>query len=165
MTRSKDPFQIPKAGLEIAPVAGLASINLNGSVGAVSAGEFLGESTLGGMLVYAIYQALLTGLRTEAMRRRGQINRATHIQLVAQTVWVSVKEGAAVSALLAVVLLVFPWMAFPLSVLGLVGTGKATIDLFDAFWYGLSEAQRQELRTLACHAGIALGRIRPALQS
>jgi len=61
MTRSKDPFQIPIAGLEIAPVAGLASINVNGSVGAVPAGEFLGESTLGGMVVYAIYQALLTG--------------------------------------------------------------------------------------------------------
>ena len=161
--RSKDPFQIPKAGLEIAPAAGLASINVNGSVGAVPAGEFLGESTLGGMLVYAIYQALLTGLRTEAMRRRGQINRATQIQLVAQTVWASVKEGAAVSAVLAVVLLVFPWMAFPLSVLGLVGTGKATIDLFDAFWDGLSDDQRQELRTLAFHAGVLLGRIHPPL--
>jgi len=160
VTRSKDPFQIPKAGLEIAPVAGLASINVNGSVGAVPAGEFLGESTLGGMVVYAIYQALLTGLRTEAMRRRGQISRATQIQLVAQTVWASVKEGAAVSAVLAVVLLVFPWMAFPLSVLGLVGTGKATIDLFDAFWDGLSDDQRQELRTLAFDAGIALGRLK-----
>jgi hypothetical protein len=165
MTRSKDPFQIPKAGLEIAPVAGLASINVNGSVGAVPAGEFLGESTLGGMVVYAIYQALLTGLRTEAMRRRSQISRATQIQLVAQTVWASVKEGAAVSAVLAVVLLVFPWMAFPLSILGFVGTGKATIDLFDGFWDGLSDAQRQELRTLAFDAGIALGRFKPALQS
>ena len=163
MTRSKDPFQIPKAGLEIAPAAGLASINVNGSVGAVPAGEFLGESTLGGMVVYAIYQALLTGLRTEAMRRRGQINRATQIQLVAQTVWASVKEGAAVSAVLAVVLLVFPWMAFPLSILGLVGTGKATIDLFDACWDGLSDDQRQELGTLAFHAGVLLGRIHPPL--
>ena len=67
------------------------------------------------MVIYAIYQALLTGLRTEAMRRRGQINRAIQIQLVAQTVWASVKEGAAVSAVLAVVLLVFPWMAFTIS--------------------------------------------------
>jgi hypothetical protein len=165
VTRSKDPYQIPKAGLEIAPIAGLASINVNGSVGAVPAGEFLGESTLGGMVVYAIYQALLTGLRTEAMRRRGELDRATQIQLVAQTVWTSVKEGAAVSAVLAVVLLVFPWMAFPLSVLGLVGTGKATIDLFDAFWDGLSEAQRQELRTLAFDAGIALGRFKPSLHN
>ena len=148
---------------KIATVAGLASINVNGSVGAVPAGEFLGESTLGGMVVCAIYQALLTGLRTEAMRRRGELNRATQIQLVAQTVWASVKEGAAVSAVLAVVLLIFPWMALPLSVLGLVGTGKATIDLFDVFWDGLSDAQRQELRTLAFDAGTALGRMRPLL--
>ena len=163
--RSKDPFQIPRAGFEVAPLAGLASINVNGSVGPVPATEFLGESTLGGMAVYAIYQALLTGLRTEAMRRRGELSRTTQIQLVAQTVWASVKEGAAVSAVLAVVLLVFPWMAFPLSLLGLVGTGKATMDLFDAFWDGLSADQRQELRTLAFDAGIALGRFRPALQS
>lgn len=44
MTRSKDPFQIPKAGLEIAPVAGLASINVNGSASAVLVAELLGES-------------------------------------------------------------------------------------------------------------------------
>jgi hypothetical protein len=97
------------------------------------------------------------------MRRRSQISRATQIQLVAQTVWASVKEGAAVSAVLAVVLLVFPWMAFPLSILGFVGTGKATIDLFDAFWDGLSDAQRQEVRTLAFDAGMTLARIRPSL--
>ena len=52
------------------------------------------------------------------------------------------KEGAAVSAVLAVVLLAFPWMAFPLSVLGLVGTGKATMDLFDAFWDELRHKSR-----------------------
>ena len=71
--RSKDPFQIPKAGLEVAPLAGLASINVNGSVGPVSGTEFVGESTLGGVLIYAIYQALLTALRTEAMRQRGAL--------------------------------------------------------------------------------------------
>ena len=49
MARTQDPFQIPKAGLEIAPIAGLASINVNGSVGPVPATEFVGESTLGGM--------------------------------------------------------------------------------------------------------------------
>ena len=163
--RSQDPFQIPRVGLEVAPLAGLASINVNGSVGPVPATEFLSESTLGGMAVYAIYQALLTGLRTEAMRQRGELSRSTQIKLVAQTVWASVKEGAAVSAVLAVVLLVFPWMAFPLSVLGLVGTGKATMDLFDAFWDGLTEAQKQELRTLAFDAGIAVGQLRPKLQN
>jgi hypothetical protein len=49
MGRIQDPFQIPRAGLEIAPVAGLASINVNGSVGPVPATEFVGELTLGGL--------------------------------------------------------------------------------------------------------------------
>lgn len=112
------------------------------------------------MVVYAIYQELLTGLRTEAMRRREELDRATQIQLVAQTVWESVKEGAAVSAVLAFVLLLFPWMAFPLSLLGLVGTGKATIDLFDAFWDGLSADQREELKQYALNAGLQLSEFR-----
>jgi hypothetical protein len=165
MARSRDPFQIPKAGFEIAPVAGLASINVRGSIGPVAAPEFIGESTLGGMVFYAIYQALITGLRTEAIRRSGGMDRATQIQLVAQMVRASVKEGAAVSAVLAVVLLVFPWKAFPLSSLGLVGTGKATMDFFDAFWDGLTDTQPPELRTLVFDAGIALRKIRPLLQA
>ena len=62
--RSQDPFQIPRAGFEVAPLAGLASINVNGSVGPVPATEFLMNPPL------AVWrstpsQALLTGLRTE----------------------------------------------------------------------------------------------------
>ena len=159
MSRSRDPFQIPKAGLEVAPLAGLASINVNGSVGPVSGTVFVSESTLGGVLVYAIYQALLTALRTEAMRQRGLIDRPTQIRLVADTVWASVKEGAAVSAVLGVLLLVFPWMAFPLSVLGIFGAGKASMDLVDAFWDGLTEEQQSEVRYLAYEAGVNLSQI------
>ena len=60
MARTQDPFQIPKAGLEIAPVAGLASINVNGSVGPVPAAEFVGESTLG--LLGGISLAIVLGI-------------------------------------------------------------------------------------------------------
>ena len=165
MGRSRDPYQIPKAGVEIAPLAGLASVNINRSVGPVPSTEFVGESTLGGILVYAIYQALLTGLRTEAMRKRGALDRQTQIRLVAESVWASAKEGAAVSAVLGVVLVVFPWMAFPLSVLGVFGAGKATMDLVDAFWDGLIEEQQSEVRSLAYEAGVNLSQIfqtRPA---
>ena len=56
MTRERDPYRIPRAGWEIAPTAGLASIDLNGNHGALTGGEFVGESTVGGMLVYAIYR-------------------------------------------------------------------------------------------------------------
>jgi hypothetical protein len=159
MTRARDPFRIPEAGLEMAPLAGLASIDLNANGGSFSGGEFVTESTLGGVVVYAIYQALLTGLRTEALRKRGEIDRATQIQAIANTVWESVKQGAAVSAVLAVVLLVFPWLTLPLSLLGLVGMGKASLDLFHAFWDGLSDEQRAELQRAAHEADLNLGQL------
>jgi hypothetical protein len=107
----------------------------------------------------AIYQALLTGLRTEVLRRRGEIDRATQVQTIAGSVWESVKQGAAVSIVLGVVLLVFPWLSLPLTLLGFVGMGKASLDLFHAFWDGLSEEQRAELHRAAYEAGVDLRRM------
>ena len=156
MARERDPYRIPRAGWEIAPTAGLASIDLNGNHGALTGGEFIGESTVGGMLVFAIYQALLTGLRTEAMRKRGEIDRSTQVQAVLASVWETTKQGAAVSAVLSVVLLVFPWLGFPLSLIGMVGLGKASVDLVHAFWDGLSEEQRSDLDCAAFEAGMNL---------
>ena len=158
MSRDHDPFRIPQAGIEAAPLAGLASIDVNLNGGSLNGAEFISESTLGGVVVYAAYQALLTGLRTEALRRRGAITRAVQIQMISSTVWASVQQGAAVSLVLAVVLLVFPWLGFPLSVLGLVGMGKASLDLFHAFWDGLDELQRVELLAAAMEAGVNLRR-------
>ncbi len=169
MARERDPYRIPRAGWEIAPTAGLASIDLNGNHGALTGGEFIGESTVGGMLVFAIYQALLTGLRTEAMRKRGEIDRSTQVQAIVASVWETTKQGAAVSAVLSVVLLVFPWLGFPLSLVGMVGLGKASIDLVHAFWDGLSEEQRSDLHRAAFDAGVSLSQLlggaAPASQS
>jgi len=158
MSRDRGPFRIPQAGIEVALLAGLASIDINANGGSFAGGEFVTESTLGGVVVYAIYQALLTGLRTEALRKRGAINRAVQIQMLATTVWESVKQGAAVRLVLGVVLLVFPWLTFPLSVLGLVGMGKASLGLFHAFWDGIDELQRAELLAAAMEAGVNLRR-------
>ncbi len=159
MSRERDPYRIPRAGWEIAPTAGLASIDLNGNHGALTGGEFIGESTVGGMVVFAIYQALLTGLRTEAMRKRGEIDRSTQVQAIVASVWETTKQGAAVSAVLSVVLLVFPWLGFPLSLVGIVGLGKASIDLVHAFWDGLSEEQRSDLHRAAFDAGVSLSQL------
>ena len=156
MTRDRDPFRIPQAGLEAVPAAGLATIDLNLNGGRISAGEFVIESTAGGVVIYAIYQALLTALRTEALRKRGKIDRAVQVQMIATTVWKSVKQGAAASLVLAVVLLLFPWLSLPLSLLGLVGMGKASLDLFHAFWDGLDATQQAELLAAAHDAGINL---------
>ncbi len=90
------------------------------------------------------------------MRQRGEIDRATQVQTIVATVWESVKQGAAVSVVLAVVLLVFPWLNLPLTLLGFVGMGKASLDLFHAFWDGLSAEQQQELQQAAFSAGVDL---------
>jgi len=158
MTRERDPFRIPRAGVEVAPLAGLASIDI-GRPGTVGGHEFLAESTLGAVAIYAIYQALLTTLRSEAMVRRGEIRRSQQAALVARTVWQAVQQGAAVGLVLGLLLLVFPWLSLPFSVLGAVGAGKASLDLFHAFWDGLSAEQRGELHEAAYRAGMNLGRL------
>jgi len=40
-----------------------------------------------------------------------------------------------------------------------VGAGKASLDLFHAFWDGLDESQRAELHDAAYRAGMNLGRL------
>ena len=158
MTRERDPYRIPRAGVEAAPLAGLASVEL-GAPGSTAGGEFLAESTLGAVVVYALYQALLSSLRTEAMVRRGELSRPEQLQLVTATVWRSVQQGAAVGLVRGLVLLVCPWLSLPLTVLGAVGAGKASLDLFHAFWDGLSPAQQAELHETAHRAGVNLGRL------
>ena len=159
MTRQRDPFRIPQAGIEVAPLAGLAAIDLNFNGYSASGGEYLVESSLGGVAVYAVYQTLLTALRTEALRKRGRITRTVQVRMISTTVWEATKQGAAVSLALGVVLLVFPWLSMPLAVLGLVGMGKASLDLFHAFWDGLDELQRAELLAASLQAGVNLRRL------
>ena len=156
MSREHDPFRIPRAGWEAAPLAGLASIDLNRNGGAFTGGELFSESTVGGVVLYAAYQALLTALRTEALRKRGELDRLTQVRLVLATSLESAKSGVAVGAILSVVLLVFPWLTLPLTLLGVVGTAKASLDLFHAFWDGLDEHQKLEVTVAAHEAGVNL---------
>ena len=156
MTREHDPFRIPRAGWEVAPLAGLASVDLNHNGGAFSGGEFFSESTVGGVVLYAAYQALLSALRTEALRKRGEINRITQVRLVLSTSLESAKTGVAVGAVLSVVLLVFPWLTTPLAVMGALGSAKASLDLFHAFWDGLDDGQKLQVTIAAHEAGVSL---------
>jgi hypothetical protein len=142
MTREHDPFRIPRAGWEAAPLAGLASVDLNRNGGAFSGGEFISESTVG----------------TEALRKRGEIDRLTQIRLVLGTSLESARTGVAVGAVLSVVLLVFPWLAAPMAVMGVLGSAKASLDLFHAFWDGLDGEQKLAVTIAAHEAGVNLRR-------
>jgi hypothetical protein len=78
---------------------------------------------------------------------------------VIATIWRSVQQGAAVGLVLGLLLLVVPWLSLPLTVLGAVGAGKASLDLFHAFWDGLSPEQQADLLDAAHRAGVNLGRL------
>jgi hypothetical protein len=159
MTRERDPFQIPRAGLEAAPLVGLAALKISGPRSALSPRQLLTESTVAGMVVYGVYQALLSGLRSEGLVRRGVLTRPAQVRLILATVWEAMKEGTAVGLVLSLVVLVCPWLALPLSVMGAVGLGKASVDLFHAFWDGLSASQQRHLHAAAYEAGVNLNRL------
>jgi len=95
MARELDPFRIPRAGLETIPLAGLATLPLLGGQANLGPRQLISEATLAGVLVYAAYQTLLSGLRTEAMVRRGELGRAGQVALIGRSVWASMKEGTA----------------------------------------------------------------------
>lgn len=159
MTRERDPFQIPRAGLEAAPLAGLAGLRVTTPQPALPPRQLVTEATLAGVLVYAGYQALLTGLRSEGLVRRGALTRTAQVKLILSTVWEAMKEGTAVGLVLSLVLLVCPWLSMPLTLMGAVGLGKASLDLFHAFWDGLSEEQKRQLHAAAYDAGVNLNRL------
>ncbi len=159
MGRDRDPDRIPRAGFELAPLAGLTSLPLSGGPSPLGTGRMLSEATLGAVLVYAVYQALLTGLRTEAMVRRAELSRASQVRLIGSSVWGSIQDGAAIGLALSLLLLVFPWLSLPLGILSVVGLGKASLDLFHAFWDGLDDHQKSELHEAAYAAGVNLHRL------
>lgn len=160
MSRDRDPFQMPRVGLEMAPLAGLVSIRLPaGPAAALNNGRLLSESTMGAVVVFGVYQALLSALRCEALVRRGALDRRAQLRIVSQTAWAAMQQGAALGLVLSLVLLVLPWLSLPLGLLSVVGVGRASLDLAHAFWDGLSPLQRSELHQAAYAAGVSLHRL------
>lgn len=159
MSRDRDPFLMPRAGLEMAPLAALVSIPLPGPTATFDSGRLLSESTLGAVVVYGVYQALLSALRTEALVRRGALDRRAQVRIVCHTAGAAMQQGAAIGLVLALVLLVLPWLSLPLGLLSVVGVGRASLDLAQAFWDGLSPLQRSELHRAAYAAGVSLNRL------
>lgn len=150
---------MPRAGLEMAPLAGLVSIPLPGPPAPLHSGRLLSESTLGAVVVFGIYQALLSALRCEALVRRGELDRRDQLRIVRDTAWTAMQQGAAFGLVLSMLLLVLPWLSVPLGVLSVVGVGRASLDLAHAFWDGLSLQQRAELHRAAYAAGVSLHRL------
>lgn len=146
---------MPRAGVELAPLAAAWCQPISARAPLTR----LGQTGLAAVVVFGGYQLLLSALRSETLRRRGVIDRREQIALVRDSVLESLPQGAAMSAALGLVILLFPWLAAPLSLLGLVGVGKASLDLFHAVWDGLDGDQQRDLLQAAHSAGVNLRRL------
>lgn len=157
-----DPkFVIPQPGIEVIPVATLASIDLNASGAEAGFLETTGELTIGGVLVYSAYQAILTTLKSEAARKEGLISRAEQIKLVASTALEAGKNSAFTMILCSAIVAFMPWLAWPLSVLGVVGGSIMGVRIFQTFYDQLDPEQQAELRTAAENAKVKIQGIFP----
>ncbi|MFN9545802.1 MAG: hypothetical protein ACK6AD_01835 [Cyanobacteriota bacterium] len=151
---------IPRAGLEIAPLAALVRIPFPPCAAALPRLRVLGESTIGAVVVCAAYQTVLTTLRTESSVRRGEFNRRRQINLVLNSLVPSLQEGIppsfSLSLSLSLLRLLLPSLSLPLGIFGVLGVGKISERLFNAYWDGLNHGQKAELRRKAFAAGMNL---------
>ena len=151
MIRSK--FQI-----ELTAIMGVATIGRGANQGLLSKGQFLKRTTLNGIVVFSLYKALLTTLKTETLRKKGALSRSEQVQVISSEVLKSTRDSATTTFTIGVLVLVFPWLYIPFSILGVVGIGKASVELFNSFWNSLEFIQRVELLRASKQAGINLRR-------
>ncbi|WP_320674499.1 hypothetical protein [Prochlorococcus sp. MIT 1341] len=133
-----------------------AQVNLYNYQSGISNFNFLKKATLSSVVIYGLYQSLLTGFKTETLRKKGLISRYEQIQILTSSVATSISNGVTTTFLLGVLLLCFPWLSVPFSIVGVVGIGKASIEVFNAFWEGLELNQKEELLKASLEAGVNL---------
>lgn len=155
-------YVIPQAGIEVLPVATLASVDVNGS-GLDGGGvlEMTAESTIGGVLVYSAYQSILTLLKSEAARKAGDITRAQQLKLVASTAVDAGRSSAFTMVVASALVALMPWLAGPLTILGVVGGGAMAVRIANQFWLALDTDQQEELKKAADAAQVKIKNLIP----
>ena len=154
-------YAIPVAGIEAVPLGVLASVDLNGSGAEAAFLETTIESTLGGVLLYAAYQSVLTMLKSETARRDGEITRVQQLKLVATTAFDAGRSSAFTMLIASAVVAIMPWLTWPLAALGIVGAGFMSQRVAQEFWSALTIEQQTELKTAADRAKVNLEKLIP----
>ncbi|MFN9646408.1 MAG: hypothetical protein ACK6BG_15110 [Cyanobacteriota bacterium] len=70
-----------------------------------------------------------------------------------QTNLAGASSSLSVSLTLSFLLLLIPSLSLPLTVFGILGIGRISEKMFNAFWDGLNSGQKAELRRRAYAAG------------
>ena len=109
---------------------------------------------VGAGVSFAIYKALKEFLHLEGARRRGDLTNSEVIERVSAIAWEAGKKGVAVGAILALVVTIFgSSILVPLSIISpFIGIQMAG-NLWQAFWKGLDDSQKQELKNMANQLG------------
>lgn len=157
-----DPkFVIPASGVEVVPIATLASLDLNGNGAEGGIFEMTAENSIGSLLVVVAYQSVLTALKSEEARRNGDITRQQQIKLIASTAMESGRSSAFTLVICSALVSIFPWMMPIFAVLGVVGGAGMAYRISHEFWNALDSKQQEELRTAAANARVNLEKIIP----
>lgn len=154
-------YAIPVAGIEAVPLGVLASVDLNGNGAEAAFLETTIESTLGGVLLYAAYQSVLTMLKSETARRDGDITRLQQVKLVATTALDAGRSSAFTMLIASAIVAIMPWLTWPLAALGIVGAGFMSKRVAEEFWMALTPDQQSELKTAADKAKVNLEKMIP----
>lgn len=157
-----DPkFVIPASGVEVVPIATLASLDLNGNGAEGGIFEMTAENSIGSLLVVVAYQSVLTALKSEEARRNGDITRQQQVKLIASTAMESGRSSAFTLVICSALVSIFPWMMPVFAVLGVVGGAGMAYRISHEFWNALDSKQQEELRTAAANARVNLEKIIP----
>lgn len=95
---------------------------------------------------YAIYAVIKEFLSLEGARRRGEVSNQDIVKKVLQSALKSATSAAMAGFIFGVAVLIFgEWLMIPLAIIAPFAVIKLPMNLWNAFWKGLDETQRQEL--------------------
>ena len=116
--------------------------------------ESAAAGILGASVSFAIYKALKEFLSLEGKRRRGEINNSEVVERVRKIAWKAGKKGIAIGAILGIVTMIFgSSILIPLAIISPFVSIQMTANLWQAFWKGLDDTQKKELKSMANQLG------------
>ena len=103
---------------------------------------------------FAIYKALKEFLSLEGARRRGEINNGDVIERVSKVTWKAGKKGVVIGSILGIIGMIFgSSILMPLTIISPFVSVQMAANLWQTFWKGLDDAQKQDLKSMSDQVG------------
>lgn len=103
---------------------------------------------------FAIYKTLKEFLLLEGARRRGEINNGDVIERVSKVAWKAGMKGVVMGSILGIVVMIFGCsILMPLTIISPFVSVQMSANLWQAFWQGLDDGQKQNLKSMSDQLG------------